>query len=435
VGKKEGDLLRKPFYGWVIVTVAFLMSFTESGVFQNILAIFMKPMADEFGWSRASVTGAIAFGSVSGGLLSLAVGPILDRYGPRMVGFWGILFLSLGLVAMTYVGSIWQLYLFFGVGRMIAVGVLGLAVSVSVANWFVRQRGRAMGIARIGDRLGGALLPVMVQFFILAIGWRLAWSGLGIVVFLMSGIPTLLFMRHRPEDMGLLPDGASPASGKGTSETGAPGGACEDLEPVWTRAQAVRTNTFWTLTFVSSLIPFAQAGINFHIFPFLTDEGFPETTAVLILTAIAIFGMAGSALWGMLAERFRIQNLLLANVVGSGLIFIVLYWTILFKPEGAFGTGIVFLLAALHGIFHGGRIPMVPIVWANFFGRRSMGSIFGLANPFWFGANALGPLFAGFCFDVFGNYALPFYFFAGVFVLSGVVTMVLRPPRHPAPAP
>jgi len=428
--------LRKPFYGWIIVAVAFLISFTESGVFQNILSIFMKPMVSEFGWSRASVTGAIAFGSVSGGLLSLAVGPMLDRYGPRMVGFWGILFLSLGLVAMTFVGSIWQLYLFFGVGRMIAVGVLGLAVSVSVANWFVRQRGRAMGIARIGDRLGGALLPLMVQFFILAIGWRLAWSGLGIVVFLMSGIPTVLFMRRSPEDMGLLPDGASPASAKVALETGAPGEACgADSEPVWTRAQAARTRTFWTLTSVCSLIPFAQAGINFHIYPFLTDQGFPETTAVLVLTTIAVFGMVGSALWGMLAEKFRILNLLVVNVAVGGLIFVLLYWSILFRLDGALGIGIVFLLTALHGIFHGGRIPMIPIVWADFFGRRSMGSIFGLANPFWFGANALGPLFAGFCFDLFGNYAIPFYFFAGVFVLSGLVTIYLRPPQHPVQAP
>ncbi|MBU1745775.1 MAG: hypothetical protein KKH02_11195 [Proteobacteria bacterium] len=82
--------MRRPFYGWIIVAVSFLIGFTESGVFQNILSIFMKPMVDEFGWSRASVTGAIAFGSLSGGLLSLAVGPILDRYGPRMVTFWGI---------------------------------------------------------------------------------------------------------------------------------------------------------------------------------------------------------------------------------------------------------------------------------------------------------------------------------------------------------
>jgi MFS family permease len=425
--------LRRPFYGWIIVAVSFLIGFTESGVFQNILSIFMKPMVDEFGWSRASVTGAIAFGSLSGGLLSLAVGPILDRHGPRMVTFWGILLLSLGLSAMMFASHIWQLYLFFGVGRMVAIGVLSLSVSVSIANWFVRFRGRAMGITKIGDRLGSALLPLMVQFLILALGWRMAWGALGAVVFLMSGIPALVFLRHRPEDMGLWPDGAPPASDKGGTihPSDRPAASADDSEPVWTRAQATRTKAFWVLTFLNSLIPFAQGGINFHIYPFLTDQGFSQTTAVWILTTFAVSGMAGSAAWGILTERFRIQRLLTANVIGNGLIFLLLYWAVQFKFDGALGTATIFLLAALHGIFHGGRNPMMSVIWANFFGRRSLGSIYSLGNPFYFTANAIGPVFAGLFFDLFGSYAFPFYFFVVIFLISGVITLRMQPPKRP----
>jgi MFS family permease len=425
--------LRRPFYGWIIVAVSFLIGFTESGVFQNILSIFMKPMVDEFGWSRASVTGAIAFGSLSGGLLSLAVGPVLDRHGPRMVTFWGILLLSLGLSAMMFASHIWQLYLFFGVGRMVAIGVLSLSVSVSIANWFVRFRGRAMGITKIGDRLGSALLPLMVQFLILALGWRMAWGALGAVVFLMSGIPALVFLRHRPEDMGLWPDGAPPASDKGGTihPSDRPAASADDSEPVWTRAQATRTKAFWVLTFLNSLIPFAQGGINFHIYPFLTDQGFSQTTAVWILTTFAVSGMAGSAAWGILTERFRIQRLLTANVIGNGLIFLLLYWAVQFKFDGALGTATIFLLAALHGIFHGGRNPMMSVIWANFFGRRSLGSIYSLGNPFYFTANAIGPVFAGLFFDLFGSYAFPFYFFVVIFLISGVITLRMQPPKRP----
>jgi MFS family permease len=431
--------LRRPYYGWIIVGVSFLIGITESGVFQNILSIFMKPMVEEFGWSRTSVTGAIAFGSTCGGFLSLVVGPILDRYGPRMVAFWGILILSLGLSAMTFLSKIWQLYLFFGVGRMIAAGVLSLAISVSIANWFVSLRGRAMGITRIGDRLGSTLLPLMVQYLIMALGWRMAWGTLGAVVFLMSGIPALLFLRHKPEDMGLLPDGALPVSErmgnedllKEEAKTGAWNG---DSEPEWTRAQATRTKAFWTLTFLNSLIPFMQAGINFHIYPFLTDQGFDERIAVLILSTIALFGMVGSPIWGMLAERFRIQSVLAANVVGNGLIFLSLYWAILYKVDGPWGTGAIFLLAAMHGIFHGGRNPMIPVVWANFFGRRSLGSIYGLANPFYFTANAIGPMFAGFCFDLSGSYAFPFYLFIVTFFVSGIIAVRMQAPEHPLSA-
>lgn len=427
--------MRKPFYGWIIVIVSFLIGFTESGVFQNILSIFMKPMVAEFGWTRASVTGAIAFGSVCGGILSLAVGPMLDRHGPRMLTFWGIFFLSLGLFAMTFVSRLWQLYLFFGVGRMVAVGVLSLATAVSVSNWFVRLRGRAMGIMKTGDRFGSTLLPLLVQFVILALGWRLAWGALGVTVFLISGIPALLFLRRRPEDLGLLPDGDLPSTnGQGHSDppdNGEPDGAGGDPdEPVWTRGQALHSPTFWMVTLLNSLIPFGQAGINFHLYPFLTDQGLSQAKAVLVLSTFSAFGMVGSVLWGMMTERFRIQRLLAVNIAGNALIFLALYWIVRFGTFDAAVLAILFFLAALHGIFHGGRNPMLPVLWANFFGRRSLGMVSGLSNPFYFTANAIGPIFAGFCHDLYGSYALPFYLFAAAFLVTGMISLRLKPP-HP----
>ncbi|MCX5826258.1 MAG: MFS transporter, partial [Deltaproteobacteria bacterium] len=251
--------------------------------------------------------------------------------------------------------------------------------------------------------------------------------------FLMSGIPALVFLRHRPEDMGLCPDGALPVSDKrGTIHPPDRLDASADgSEPVWTRAQATRTKAFWVLICLNSLIPFAQAGINFHIYPFLTDQGFSQTTAVWILTTFAVSGMAGSAAWGILTEKFRIQNLLAANVMGNGLIFLLLYWAVQFKFDGALGTAIIFLLTALHGLFHGGRNPMIPVIWANFFGRRSLGSIYSLGNPFYFTANAIGPVFAGFFFDLFGSYAFPFYFFVITFSISGIITLRMQPPKRP----
>ena len=272
----------------------------------------------------------------------------------------------------------------------------------------------------------------MVQFMIVALGWRMAWGTLGAVVFLISGIPALVFLRHRPEDMGLSPDGATLASDKGTIQpSGRSDTSADDSEPVWTRAQAARTRAFWVLTTLNSLIPFAQAGINFHIYPFLTDHGFSATIAVWIITTVAVSGMAGSVAWGILAERFRIQNLLAANVIANGLIFLLFYWAIQFKFDGALGTAIIFLLAGLHGILHGGRNPMIPVIWANFFGRRSLGSIYSLGNPFYFTANAIGPVFAGLFFDLFGSYTVPFYCFASIFCVSGIITLRMQPPKRP----
>ncbi|MEW6334979.1 MAG: hypothetical protein AB1558_11985, partial [Thermodesulfobacteriota bacterium] len=243
---------------------------------------------------------------------------------------------------------------------------------------------------------------------------------------------------HRPEDMGLLPDGATPLPG--SPESGDFSGRDRRVasfaeEPAWGRAQASHTGAFRALILLSSLIPFVQAGVNFHIYPFLTDQGFGEMIAVTVLSTFAVFGMVGSAVWGMLSERFRLQSLLAVNLIGNGLIFLLLYWAVQFKFDGLSGMAIVFALASLHGIFHGGRNPMIPTLWANFFGRNSLGSIYSLSGPFYFTANAVGPFFGGLCYDLLGSYAFPFHLFVVLFLLSGIVAHRLKPPAAIPPVP
>jgi len=424
--------LKKPFYGWIIVGVAFLIGVTESGAFQAILAIFMKPMANEFGWSRAAITGSIAIGSLSAALLSPFIGLVLDRHGPRMTAFWGILFLSLGLVGMTFVRRIWHLYLFFGIGRMIAVGILLLVISVSVSNWFIRKRGRAMGIVNLGPRLGSVLLPLLTQFFILVFGWRLAWSSLGIIVFLMSGIPALLFLRHRPESMGLLPDGDASISKEVYRCEQANNISADTFAPAHeyslTGSQAIRTSTFWLLTTVHSLIPFVQAGINFHMYPFLTDCGIAPMTAVMVLAVINFSGAFGSISWGVCAEKISAKILLAVNVFIGGLLFLAIYWTALLKASNHTLIGMLFLLSVFYGVAYGGREPLLNIIWADFFGRHSLGSIMGYSSPLRLTANAVGPIFAAVFYDTYVSYKFPFYFFAVSLFIAGFICIKMRAP-------
>ncbi|MBW1709737.1 MAG: MFS transporter [Deltaproteobacteria bacterium] len=427
--KKSGSLSSpKPFYGWVIVGVTFLIGFTEAGVFQNILSIFLKPMAAEFGWSRSLITGAITFGSICGGIASPFVGPALDRHGPRMVAFYGVLILSVGLVALSFLSHPWQLYLFFGIGRMIAVGVLSMVISVSVANWFINKRGRAMGIAHLGTRVGTAIFPPLVQFMILSVGWRLAWGALGLIVFLLSAIPSILFLKRRPEDIGLLPDGEFPE--KPWDGDDGPGDGKTDrqinksLEPEWRREQAVRTPAFWLLIVMSCLALFSGAGINFHIFPFLTDKGISSSSAVLVLTIAAIAGAVGGLILGFLAERVHLKKLLAVIFAALGILLFSLFWFVK-------GGNAVFVFAVFFGILRGGMMPLLALIWAQFYGRASLGSIFSLASPFRLTANALGPIFGALCFDFLGGYTVPLVVFSILFVLAGLIASFLNPPRYP----
>lgn len=319
---------------------------------------------------------------------------------------------------------------------MVAVGVLTLTITVSISNWFIRLRGRAMGIAWLGPRLGAAVLPALAQYFILVQGWRFAWGALGIAVFLMSGLPSLIFLRRRPEDLGLLPDGdsvpiadkiAMVQAGRHTAEADDP-----MPDPIWTRGQAVRTSTFWWLTTITSLHPFINAGINFHLFPFMTDQGMSTVWAITIVSTIALSGAAGAISSGFLEERLGVKLLLTINGVVSGLVFFGFFITVISGSTQNFNTSILLVMAVIYGLLHGGRMPLFSLIWAEYFGRRSLGSIYSFSSPFRLTANAFGPIFAAYFFDITGRYTIPFWIFIFLFMLAGIFSLLVKPPREPS---
>lgn len=411
------------YYGWVIVAVAFLVGITQAGVFQNILSIFMIPMEAEFGWSRSLITGAIAVGSLAGGFAGPVLGPLIDRHGPRMMAFYGITLLSVGLIALAWLSSLWQLYLFFGLGRMIAAGLLNLVIAVSVSNWFIKRRGRAMGMAQLGSRVGLAVLPPLVQIMITGLGWRMAWGMLGLIVFVISALPSLIFLRRRPEDEGLLPDGiqkksTEPGAEKATSDLSA---ADEENPRIWTRHQILKSRSFWHLIVVSCVIFFVGAGTNFHIFPFLTDQGVSPEIAVWVISVIWILSAFGGLANGFLAERIPVKILLAVSMSCMGIVFLSLFWAV----EHLWW---LFAFAAGYGFIRGAVLPLLALIWVEFFGRHSSGTALGLSSVFRYTANALGPVFAAICFDLLNNYVFPFLLFSALLVLGGIVSSRAKAP-------
>ncbi|PIE63153.1 MAG: hypothetical protein CSA25_01470 [Desulfobacter postgatei] len=419
---------KKIFYGWTIVAVAFLIGLTQAGVFQNVLSIFLKPMSQAFGWNRSIITGSIAVGSLSGGILSPVLGPYLDRHGPRKAAFWGITILSAGLIALSQLSSVWQLYLFFGTGRMISSGLLSLVVTVSVSNWFIEKRGRAMGISQLGSRIGIAFLPLLVQHIILSYGWRTAWAVLGGIVFAFSALPSLIFLKRRPEDVGLLPDGRAPEknlrSGKAPDETKQATVLNLENEPVWTRKTAFQTVSFWQLVFVMCVIYLVGAGSNFHLFPFMTDQGLPATMAVLVITVLSVCAALGGVLFGFLAEKISVKILMGGVLITIGILFYTVFWAVK-SPVW------IFLFALVYGTIRGGVLPLIFLLWTEFYGRRSSGTVLGIAGPFRMAANAAGPVSAAIFFDLFHSYWIPFSAFTILLVMAGLLCLAAKPPVSP----
>lgn len=387
----------------------------------------MKPMADEFGWSRSQISLGITLGSIGAGIITPLLGPVLDRYGSRWVLAGAQLIYGGCMMLLGRIESLFAFYAVFSGSRILAVGVSNLAGVVLVANWFVYKRGRAMGFAALGIRAGQGLLPLFAQAFITAFGWRNAWLGVGIMVWAIALIPTALFVRRRPEDVGLLPDGETVASRAAHTAAVVAGTAVAQKEdPSWTLKQALRTRALWMLTFAAAQFSLGIGAINLHLVSYLTDAGIPAEIAVTTFTVQAVAGSVGGLFWGWLSERWAIRWCMAAAFVGQALATLIL----LHPPDLLWAM----LFGVAFGFNFGGLQTFTAVVFSDYFGRRSAGAINGFVQPPQLFCNAIGPLMSGLIFDNTQSYAPAFMVLVVSYLLGAVWMTLAAPSKLPATA-
>ena len=258
------------FYGWVIVAIVMVAGVLAAGVSNITMAVVLKPISEDLGWSRTLMAAAITVGSLSGGLLSPLFGPLADRVGPRvLLPLGGALvgLLAFGVSAST---EPWQFYATFIPARALTEFLLcGMIAFTAVANWFHLKRPRAMGLVAMATPLGSAGLSLIYQFFVTHYGWRSAFLALGIALWLMVVIPGLIFLRRQPEDLGLFPDGMAPSDRQ--LDASEHHSAIASSETSWERADALRTGTLWLLVASSFLASVGTGGTAFHTAAYFTD--------------------------------------------------------------------------------------------------------------------------------------------------------------------
>jgi MFS family permease len=231
------------FYGWIIVAISMVAGFFSAGVSNITMAVVLKPISDELGWSRSLTAAAVTTGSILGGVLSPLFGPLADRWGPRLLLPVGGALVGLLVIGVGFSTEPWQFYATFVPARALTEFLLcGIVPFTAVANWFYAKRPRAMGLVAMSVPLGSSALSLTCQFFVTHYGWRSAFLALGIALWVLVVIPGAVFLRRQPEDLGLNPDGLtgaplhdSPLSlGKERQENQA--------EHSWTRRDAMRTS-------------------------------------------------------------------------------------------------------------------------------------------------------------------------------------------------
>jgi len=353
------------------------------------------------------------------------LGPMVDRYGGRWLLVIGVLMEGAGLLLSSLVQSFWQ----FAVVRCSLViageALLGsLVINVTIAQWFVRKRGRAMAVANLGTGVAKLAIPFCAAWLFVLVGWRGTWAVLGIVAPLLVVIPALVFIRRRPEDVGLIPDGETPPSGiqeqSGSAVPFVKRPEHRAEEATWTRAEVLRLPAFWLLVFTFGIGSIGIAGLNLHIFSFISDSGYSPVVGATVMSTIALTQLGTTLIWGMLADRFDIRKVSCVQFVIQGVGLVV--------AVASAQLPLVYVGFFLYGIGLAGSFIIREVIWANFFGRASLGTVRGISLFFSHLFAASGAPFFGFLFDATGSYNLSFTVFATALFASSMLILLARSP-------
>jgi MFS family permease len=367
--------------------------------------IFLKPLAEEFGWSREGISAAFGFAAVMVAIASPPLGQLLDRYRPHRVilpalTIYGCAFASLAFLTPP----LWHLYAVFIVLGIVGNGTAQMAYARTISNWFTQRRGLAFAMLMTGSAIGAMVWPPVSQRLVLMLGWRSAALTLGLGA-LLIGVPIVaIFVRERP----------------GTSanrETVAPGASVRE---------GLGTRVFWMLVAVLFVNSIAQNGAITHLSALLTDRGVSASGGAMALSAMGGAALLGRLATGSLLDRF------FAGRVFFVLLTISALGTLLLAGAHSLTTGA--LAAALIGVGMGGEADVTPYLLSRYFGLRSFSTLYGLTWTAYAIAGAIGPVIMGKAFDATHSYETLLTALA-LSAFAAAVLMLLLPPYERSRSP
>jgi MFS family permease len=397
------------YYGWIVLGCICLAGFARQGPAVAVLSVFVVPMTDTFGWTRTAMAGAVSLGGVLAAVISPALGPLLDRRGARLVLCLAVLGTGLSTIALSLTQSLLVFYLLFCFARMNWAGPFDLGLYGALNNWFVSRRALATSIATLAQMSGLVALPLIAQFAMRGGGWRAGWVAIGTTVLVVGFMPVWLLLVRRPEDVGLVPDRRS-----GGVSAVAP-------EPRFSRARAVRTRAFWLLSLYTVLVYPVQAGVSLHQAPHLIERGLSPMVAATVISFFSAMSAVASFGIGFLPRRWPVRYAMSASALFLG--------TGSFALIGVSSAQSAYLAGGLFGLGLGGVLTLLPMVWADYFGRESYGAIRGVALSLQVLAQAAGPVMSGVLRDRTGNYTDSLLLFGALAALAVVTALAAQRPR------
>jgi MFS family permease len=404
VGK---DPRGKYLYGHVIAASCFCIQAVGIGTYLSYGVLF-NPLIDEFGWSRASISGAASMAFLLMGFLGIGVGRLNDRIGPRILMTVSGVFFGLGYFLMSRLEVIWQLYLFFGIIFGIGLSTIDVIALSTIARWFIRKRGIVTGIVKVGTGFGQMVIPFSASILIIRYGWRSSCVTIGVAVLIIL-VAIAQLLRRDPGQMGLAPDGDA---------SGSTCGPVSDTEGLSLR-EAVRTRQFWTICASMLAILFCLLTVMVHIVPYAQEMNVSPTRAASVLSTIAGVSMAGRFISGLAIDRIGSKSVIIFCFI---LLIAGLLWLQITTE-----LWMLYLFAVVYGVAHGGFFTAFSPLIAEFFGIKFHGSLFGVAMFSGNFGGSLGPIMAGYVFDITGAYTGAIWICTVTAILGFVLVTLLKP--------
>jgi sugar phosphate permease len=419
--KKSGTKRRRIFYGWYLVGASIVANTIFSAAYFQGFGVLILPIERTFGWDRWVISAAMSLRQLEAGILSPAVGFLLDRFSSRKLIFWSAVISAIGFIGLGFTNSIVAFFLFFVI---IAVGASGVSHGVTwpviISRWFRRNRGLAIGLAVTGPIFGSPIVILNSQIEE-AYGWRLVLIAYGIVILLVVTLVSMM-VRDRPEPYGLRPDGDPPEDAPANEQSVSPSGRRPDTG--LTLHAVLRTKEFWLFTTYLSGTFAVNSAFQVHMIPyFQQDIGLNATSAAVVLSMVFIISGIGRIGGGYLFDKvdYRVVLAVVAAMMGLSLLYL--------QVVNVSSVSSTLPFALMFGVSFGCLVPMRGAVGSIMFGTRAIGGVLGILQGAPVAAGVIGPLVMGIIFDLNGNYSVAIW---GLIVISALMVPLSLAMASPA---
>ena len=393
---------RITYRGWWIVTVAAVAMSTGPGQFAfGALGLFIKPLGEEFGWDRAQVSLAATYFTIALAFSIPVIGQLADRFGSRRVLLPSVLiFATLLALPALLVDTLWKLFLIYILMGCLGAGANALPYLRTIATWFDKRRGLAIGIAMGGSGMGFAYVPPLVQYVIDTYDWRAGYICLAIFAVIVTMPLVYFFLHDAPTGQG---SGGIPQESTAKHPL--------RLLPM------LKSRLLWQLFLIFCLLSFGLYGVLAHLAPMMSDRGMTTTDAALVQATMGIAIVMSRVFVGYLIDRFIATRVAFTCFLISAC------------GVGVLATGVVaapaFFAALCIGLSLGAEIDMLAYLTSRYFGVDNFGKIYGVLFVSFLMGTSLGPYAFGLAYEVYGSYREVLLAAVVVIIISAVTTLLL----------